>query len=245
MGGLPALAASGAGKLPPGTRQFRLDAPIASTAQPGGCATWRKWGGSGAVRGVDPWNRWLSAVGFADGSADSLESGRPIGLAGPPRSGWTDPRDEPMMLVSAFQRRESIMHRAVHSVAVVVVVLHVIGGCCWHHAHAECVGGPEELAPSEACAPWERHGGHDHDAVHRERPCGHPHGCQTGPCVFVVLETGRPDPSLPGGGPPTHILPASLVFPCSSSRIACVDASSSGHLALSCRLHLLNRVLLL
>jgi len=76
------------------------------------------------------------------------------------------------------------MHGLLHNLALGVVLLHILGGCCVHHAHA---GSPD-------CCRDERH--HDDADGHGEQGCPtdgadpHPDGCDRSPCVFIVPETG-------------------------------------------------------
>ncbi len=77
------------------------------------------------------------------------------------------------------------MHKLVHNLTMILVLYHVVVGCCWHHGHVESpapsVGGPINTA----CC------GHDHDGHHDgQNPADHSHQqggeCDDGMCFFVV-----------------------------------------------------------
>ena len=95
-----------------------------------------------------------------------------------------------MMVESAILRTETLMHRLTHILACVTVVLHMVVGCCWHHAHAARIGHCRESLQAVAYPSCDDHGHGDHHACPGEPPHDHDHGCDTAPCVFVVPETG-------------------------------------------------------
>ena len=43
------------------------------------------------------------------------------------------------MLKPLVFNSQSSMHRFVHALAVCMVLFHLVGGCCWHHDHDECL----------------------------------------------------------------------------------------------------------
>ena len=49
-----------------------------------------------------------------------------------------------LMLNSLVFNSQSPMHRFVHALAVCMVTLHIMGGCCWHHDHTECLSCSED-----------------------------------------------------------------------------------------------------
>ena len=95
------------------------------------------------------------------------------------------------MVVLRLIPSHTLMHRFVHNVALSAVLLHIAGGCCWHHAHAEPSACREVAIPDCGGCGHDHHASHEHDPA---EPCEHhEHACDTGQCVFVVPETG---PSL-------------------------------------------------
>jgi hypothetical protein len=149
-----------------------------------------------------------------------------------------------MMLESAVLHHESVMHRLTHILACVTVVLHVMGGCCWHHAHAACPGDCRESPQAVACRSCDDHGHGDHHACTGEHRHEHDHGCDAAPCVFVVPETGGPLQIAPVQ--PLAALPAVVHVTCPPTHVAAHPVNSPHfHLSAGLRLHLVNQVLLL
>ena len=123
-------------------------------------------------------------------------------------------------------------------VTAAVFAIHMIVGCCTHHAHA-CEGhGLSSSAEGAAEGQCPDPDGHACPADHSQHG---PHGCQGGKCSTIVQAVsnfyGQPvqslamplleDRSAPDGvGPDQHF-------------------SSSGRLLLPVRLHLANQVLLI
>jgi len=93
--------------------------------------------------------------------------------------------DGPMIRCEGVFRPGTIMNRAFHFGAVLTVAVHMVFGCCLHHAHAS--GRQVDLPDSvDAACPCEHHG-HQHE----RQPCDHsngPEGCDEGQCTFI-----RPD----------------------------------------------------
>jgi len=81
------------------------------------------------------------------------------------------------------------MHGLLHKLAMGVVLLHTLGGCCVHHAHAaapECCQdkGHDHTADHDAC-----HGGGE-SCCPNDKDAPHSGECDESQCVFVVPETG-------------------------------------------------------
>lgn len=134
------------------------------------------------------------------------------------------------------------MQRAVHILAAVAVLIHVLGGCCWHHAHGAEAGrrAVRHEAPP-CCGSHGEHDGPQPDGTPADdRACGVKH------CVFAV-----PGSSSAGLGCP--IVPEPLVARAPEPILA--DALPTALLAAvdgprhppdgSLRTHLLKQVLLL
>ena len=77
------------------------------------------------------------------------------------------------------------MHRTVSSIVAMSLALHMLLGCCWHHAHAEAV----------ECAEVGHDHGHDHNESlpgDHDEPLPSDHDdaapCEGEGCVFVKCE---------------------------------------------------------
>ncbi len=149
-----------------------------------------------------------------------------------------------MMLKSATLRNGTVMHRLTHILACVTVVLHIMGGCCWHHVHAACVGDCRELPQAVACSSCDDHAHSDDHACPGEHPNEHDHPCHATPCVFVVPETGgtvRIAPVQPLGSLPPDVDTARP-----AAHVAAHPAGApQSRLGADLRLHLVNQVFLL
>jgi hypothetical protein len=131
------------------------------------------------------------------------------------------------------------MHRIVHSLAACVVLLHILGGCCWHHAHAESTG----------CCEHSSHPAEANDLAEGDQDCtgqGSHHskdGCHEAGCVFVAPELRgvvivvRSVQGLSGPCPDVFAAASTI----SGRDPLGVPPSGSGP---PLRLHLLNQVLL-
>jgi hypothetical protein len=149
-----------------------------------------------------------------------------------------------MMLESATLRNETFMHRLTHILACVTVVLHIMGGCCWHHAHAACPGDCCESPQAVACRSCDDQGHGDHHACPGEHPGKDDHGCDTAPCVFVVPETESPVKIAPAQ--PLGVLPPDVDTARPAIHVAAHPAQApQSRLGAGLRLHLVNQVLLL
>ena len=107
--------------------------------------------------------------------------------------GWEDTRAlaresyGAMLCCEGLIRPVTIMNRAIHIAIVLAVAVHMVFGCCSHHAHAS---GPGDVLPLSlgATCPCENHG-HQHENQPFDHDSNH-HGCDEGPCTFT-----RPDSS--------------------------------------------------
>ena len=136
------------------------------------------------------------------------------------------------------------MRVLVHKATLLAVTIHMMGGCCWHHAHAEA-GEGHGTGHSEAhrCA-GDTDSDHGHHCGGGRPSKGHDdHGCEMGRCLFVVLNNGRVVKQTRLGTP----IASSVIVAVSASAVerqfpALEPFSSSRWGAL--RIHLLNQVLL-
>jgi len=107
----------------------------------------------------------------------------------PPKLGWSVTGDGPIMTVSTALRHGTRMHRFLFILGCTVVLLHALGGCCWHHAHAECVACQDDPPKASSCCYHHSHDEDDHRGSGGEqREQEHDRGCDTGSCDFVVPE---------------------------------------------------------
>jgi hypothetical protein len=128
----------------------------------------------------------------------------------------------------------SVFRHAVHIVATVAVAFHLVGGCCWHHAHADAAeGGP--VAQADHCCPCGQH-----DDAPRPADEG---GCENGHCAFIAPQIGGACPSVAAGMLVQPLFVAPIVTAPSLGEP--FDSSPSHPLIVgSLRLHLLKQVLL-
>lgn len=93
-----------------------------------------------------------------------------------------------MIQIRGTLKPGSVMQRVVHSMTMAVVLVHMVCGCCWHHAHAEDDGSHHataELACSHEVRP---HCECDMAGDQESEPC---EGCEEGTCDFVRAEWGE------------------------------------------------------
>ncbi|NLS92875.1 MAG: hypothetical protein GXX96_12035 [Planctomycetaceae bacterium] len=135
------------------------------------------------------------------------------------------------------------MHKTVHSLTMLLVLYHLLVGCCGHHAHTDSSNPRIEASRHTVCC---GHGHREHNDGREPEPSGHPHesGCDGGVCHFVV-------PQADGGA---SLVVQSAAANClyfvppaqehlSSSYLASAPPPSPGIAAL--RLHLVHQVLLI
>ena len=92
-----------------------------------------------------------------------------------------------MIQARGFFQLETLMHRFLHTLAMAAVLVHMVCGCCWHHAHAAEHQEEEEEAHAHrgsACI------GHDHavqrgSCTHHDESLPHGDGCEEDACDFV------------------------------------------------------------
>jgi hypothetical protein len=148
------------------------------------------------------------------------------------------------MVVPLALLRETTMKRLVHNLALSALLLHMLGGCCLHHAHAECHGECGESEPEPACCECEAHHRGDHVSHDAGPVPQHQHGCQVGMCDFVVPAAGNTN--LPRGDSTAAFLSVNLGSHGGAS--AAPTSRNDGFLddlAPPCRVHLMKQVLLL
>lgn len=132
------------------------------------------------------------------------------------------------------------MNRAFHIAIVLAVAVHMVFGCCLHHAHADgersgavetfCPNCHESVEPGESC---------DHSTQHQ--------GCDGDRCVFTRRDSNEaPDSSIGHGWlNPVCVSLGTGAFGAGTLRgIGRVD-SGLGKVGAPIALHLLNQVLLL
>lgn len=142
-------------------------------------------------------------------------------------------------------RPEAFMHRAVAILALTSVLLHIMGGCCSHHAHAESPACCRESAQVASRYPCGAHHEHPPEPCRDEHHQGHRSRCEGGHCVFVVPESGT-TVDLPAAGRfETAVAQGSSVFPQSSQAAICEFVARNTGLDPPVPPHLLNQVLLL
>ena len=88
--------------------------------------------------------------------------------------------------------RESIVYRSACNLTAVMVLAHVLLGCCWHHQHLSRYQPSCTTCMDVAVADCQGHScGHEHGCP--DQPAGGNHqgqgGCEGGCCVFV---SGQP-----------------------------------------------------
>lgn len=83
----------------------------------------------------------------------------------------------------------SLMHRFVTGIVAVLLTLHVIGGCCWHHAHGDdsLRFGHSKPVLVTGCS----HTGHGHSHGTPGKGDHHKHPCDEPECVFSTVSTQK------------------------------------------------------
>ncbi len=104
---------------------------------------------------------------------------------GTPLEGGSGRRKCRIMIGLRLGPRNRVMHKTVHTLTMLLMLYHVLVGCCWHHAHAESPTSRADGSLNTACC------GHDHGEHHDgQEPADRPHqqdgDCDDGMCFFVV-----------------------------------------------------------
>jgi len=131
------------------------------------------------------------------------------------------------------------MYRVFQNVVLFAVSLHMVLGCCVHHAHSRPLASGDEPICESTCP---HHHGHDEES---RDPCDHRsggHGCEHGRCVFTRAESDGAPQFLVRA----HCLPVLGLVPCQPT----LNGVEAVDLAIHSRcqpipLHLLNQALLL
>jgi hypothetical protein len=158
----------------------------------------------------------------------------------------TDPKERPILTYRKDERKVSFSRQIVSIIAANVLVVHVVVGCCAHHAHLR--------AGSEGLAVVNQHGRHVHHSSHRchhypadskapsngEKPCDH--SCGEGSCSFLAGSRII----LPELAAPAGILAASpsVLLNQMAPRLFTADSAPDGILLPPVRSHLAKCVLL-
>ena len=136
------------------------------------------------------------------------------------------------------------MRVLVHKATLLAVTIHMMGGCCWHHAHAEADEG-HGTGHSEAhrCAgdTGSDHG--HHCGGGRPSKGHHDHGCEMGRCLFLGPNNDRVIKQTRPGTPVASSVSVAVSASAAERRFLASEpfrSSRSGAL----RIHLLNQVLL-
>lgn len=135
------------------------------------------------------------------------------------------------------------MHKTVHSLTMLLVLYHLLVGCCGHHAHADSRKASIEASPYTACC---GHGHREHNDGQEPASSEHSHesGCDEDVCHFVVPQAG--------GGAVLAV--QSAAANCLCSVLPALEHLSSSYLASAppppagippLRLHLVHQVLLI
>ena len=124
-----------------------------------------------------------------------------------------------------FTRLDHFVRKLIPSVTIVLLMLHLMLGCCWHHEHMCSTHGRIAASSGKTPCPCDAH--HQHDDrrstaattyQHVEQDHGQPqpcrHQCDHGPCVFLrtngipVLELISEHINITFATPPTPALAA-------------------------------------
>jgi len=130
------------------------------------------------------------------------------------------------------------MSRLFRILTAVVFAVHLMVGCCWHHAHA-CES-KDDVQPTHWQCPDSHSGSHDGDKDHSDHG---PQDCQGSQCSFVASSSPNSHSFAQSSQPFVTVLltdQPSLVG--ISSEQHCFP---TGRLLLSVRLYLVNQVLLI
>lgn len=144
-----------------------------------------------------------------------------------------------MAVVCRVLEPKTLMYRVLHKVVLFVLLVHMVFGCCLHHAHSHPLQPADEPCVETTC-PW-HHGQDDGNGQPpQHRPGGN--GCEGGRCVFTRPESGdTPQASL--GAP---CVPSICTVP-GPSALRGIDTADTAPdpFGPPVRLHLLNQALLL
>ena len=135
---------------------------------------------------------------------------------------------------------ETMTYRVVRSFAICAVLVHMVFGCCWHHAHAYETHLGEKASLVETPCGCDRHG---HESSGQPYKHGSHHGgCDGAQCVFTRAESGQ----TAQGSIQAHCLPLMCVVP-GPAAVNGIGAGISAlhHSGPPIPLHLLNQALLL
>ncbi len=131
------------------------------------------------------------------------------------------------------------MYRAVHNVVLFALLVHMVFGCCLHHAHSHPLPSGNEPCAETACP---LHHGHDqaNGEPRQHRPGDS--GCDGSRCVFTRPESG----DTPQASIGAHYLPPSCIVP-RPPALSGIDTADTTphHFGPPIPLHLLNQALLL
>ena len=137
-------------------------------------------------------------------------------------------------------RPETIMSRSVRTITLSAVLLHMVFGCCLHHAHLDGSEAGTQVSLVETPCRCHHHG-HEPSGQPSDRQSRH-QGCDGAECVFTRPELADSSELLIGQDclAPTGVLPSIPTL----SVIDSVD-SGLGHVGASIALYVLNQALLL
>lgn len=94
------------------------------------------------------------------------------------------------------------MKKIVHTLAMTVMLYHLLVGCCVHHAHSDTALWASEIQTATCC--HHDHGRGDHRQGHSlpHNSSGEPEGCKGAKCAFVVPPLDGRSPLLQWGQDP-------------------------------------------
>ena len=97
--------------------------------------------------------------------------------------------------------REIAMRNLVHRVTLIALVFHLVGGCCLHHAHAECGAcHDEKLVHADACVDGrDAHESHCQGCDVRH-PSNHSHNRDVSAPCECIADAKAPETGCPGCG---------------------------------------------
>jgi len=133
----------------------------------------------------------------------------------------------------------SVMHGVLTSLTAVVLFIHTVFGCCWHHAHCFEHGSTVAVNQPLKCC---RHHQHSSDSKQQEEPCKGNVECK-GTCIYVVPQKVKVEAPQWVAVDLLAVLPL-LADQAIGTAGSCEAGWSSPDLVPPVRTHLLHQVLL-
>lgn len=141
-----------------------------------------------------------------------------------------------LMLNAIIVNPKSSMHKLMHTLATCMLLLHALGGCCWHHDHDMCLGCSED-----SVSPIVTSGGTNAEGDCEFCQCQTE--CDEDECAFVTSRLRSVVKAVGGSCPSAGVCAQVFVTPSAmrARHALCGPLHSSSP---PLRLHLLNQVLL-